>query len=55
MNEVFFLSWTFYLDTDTSIHGDDEKGIEISEDVSLDDENAGVKSQKKEGEEVTGN
>ena len=38
-----------YLNTDTGIHGDDEKGIEVSENVSVDDKNAGVKPQNNVG------
>ena len=42
-----------YLHTDTSIHSDDEDTIEMSDDVSLSDENTGIIFQKEKSKKVT--
>ena len=43
---LFSVDRNSYLNTATDIHGDDEESIEISEDVLVDDEDAGVKPQE---------
>ena len=46
---------TSYLDTCAGIHGHDQDGVEMSEDVLIDDEDAGVEPSEEHGEEVTDN
>ena len=42
-----------YLHTNTGIHSDDEDTIEMSDDVSLSDENTGIIFQKEKSNKVT--
>ena len=44
-----------YLDTCADIHGHDQDGIKMSEDVLINHEDAGVKPSEEHGEEVTNN
>ena len=53
ISDLFYSYLSGYLDTDQGIHGNDEEGIEVSQNVPVDEENAGVVPQNKEGEEVT--
>ena len=41
-----------YLYAGANIHADDEEGVEVSEDVSIDKKNGGMESQKELGEKV---
>ena len=45
--------YKIYLHTDTGIHSDDEDTIEMSDDVSLSDENTGIIFQKEKSKNVT--
>ena len=42
-----------YLHAGANIHAEDEEGVEVSEDISVDKKNGGMEPQKKLGEKVT--